>query len=180
MSGFGTYGHILLKQRTAEEDDTQDGNDIPFQTIAQKGELLLEIPAKDQIPRKDGTPSHNYYLLNDPEISLYDDGTGVYPLYGAEFDYLKAIKNPTIRTVQYLDADKMKSIIDLRTNDIVFIRLKIVKSAPPLFVKGRVRYYGLVKGYIGVMFGIEIMVCYYRMVCYGYSECNMHITLLVE
>ena len=154
------FGHILLKQRTAEENDTQDGNDIPFQTIAQKGELVAEILTKDQIPRKYGTPSHNYCLYNDPAISLYDDGTGVCPLQGAELDYLKAIQNPTTRIVQYLDADKMKWIIDLKTNDIVFIRLKIAKSAPPLVVKGRVRYYGLVKGCIGVMFGVEIMVCY--------------------
>ena len=125
------YFDILLTQRTAE------GNDgIPFQTIVQKGELLLEIPAKDQIPRKDGTPSHSHCLYNDPTITLYDNGTGVCPLQGAELDYLIAIKYPTTRILQYLDTEKMKWIMDLRTNDIVFIRL-IVKSAPPLIVSQR-------------------------------------------
>ena len=178
-------GFILVKQRIAEENDVQYSN-IPFQTVAQKGELLLEIPAKDRIPREDGTPIHNYCLHNDPTsdptarptVSLFDDGTGVRPLQGAEFDYLIAIKNPTTRILQYFDTEKMKWIMDLKMNDDVFIRLKITKSAPPLLVKGRVRYYGLVKGYSGVMFGIEIMVCYYGieieiLVCYcTWNEVN--------
>ncbi len=65
MSGF-----ILLKHRAG---DTENGmNYVP------RGELVLELPAKDRIPRKDGSPSHNYCLLNDPATTLYaDDGTGV-------------------------------------------------------------------------------------------------------
>ena len=159
------FGHILLKQRTGEENDTRDGSNIPFQTYVPRGELVSEIPAKDRISRKDGSPSHNYRLHNDPAISLYDDGSGVCPLQGAELDYLKAIHNPTTRIVQYLDADKMKWIVNLKHNDNVFFRLKLTKSAPPVAVKGKIRYYGHIKGHTGVMFGIEILVsCSYNFI----------------
>ena len=158
------FGHILLKQRTGEENENQDGTNIPYQTYVQRGELVSEIPAKDRIPRKDGSPSHNYCLHNDPAISLYDDGTGVCPLRGVELEYLKAIHNPTTRIVQYSDADKMKWIVNLKHNDIVFFGLKpLTESAPTMAVKGKIRYYGLVPGCVGVMFGIEILVrCSYN------------------
>ena len=159
------FGHIVLKERTGEQYDTQEDSNIPFQIYVQRGELVSHIPVKDRTPRKDGSPIHNYCVHNDPAISLYDDGTGVCPLQGAELDYLQAIHNPTTRIVQYLDADKMKWIVNLKRNDNVFLRLKLAKSAPPLVVKGKIRYYGLVQGYVGVMFGIEILVsCSYNYV----------------
>ena len=156
------FGFILLKQRTGEEHDTEDGSDyVPFQTYVQRGELVSEIPFQDRIPRKDGSPSHNFCLHNDPSTTLYDDGTGVCPLQGGELDYLKAIHNPTTRIVQYLD-DKMKWIMNLKNRDIVFFRLKLTKSAPPVTVKGKIRYYGHVQGCVGVMFGLEVLVSYIR------------------
>ncbi len=151
-------GHILLKQRTALESTSQDGNNIPFQTYVHRGELVLEIPVKDRIPGKDGSQIHNFCLHNDPTITLYDDGTGTCPLQGAELDYLKAIQNPTTRIVQYLEPGKMKWIVDLKLNDIVFFKFNLTKKAPLLTVKGKVRYYGLIEGHCGVMFGIEILV----------------------
>ncbi len=158
------FGFIVLKQRTGEVHDTEDGSNIPFQSYVPRGELVLEIPTEDQTPRKDGSPSHNYCVHNsvhnDPAISLYDDGTGVCPLQGAELDYLKAIHNPTTRIVQYLEPDKMKWIVNINNNDNVFFRFKLSKSAPPVAVKGKIRYYGLVQGHTGVMFGIEILVSY--------------------
>ncbi len=147
MSGF-----ILLKQITGEENDT------PFQTYVQRGELVSEIPVKDRIPRKDGSPSHNYRLHNDPAITLYDDGTGTCPLQGAELDYLKAIQNPNTRIVHYLEPGKIKWIVDIKLNDIVFFKFCFTKKAPLLTVKGKVRYYGLIEGHCGVIFGIEILV----------------------
>ena len=159
------FGHILLKHRTGEENDTQDGSNVPFQILVPRGELVLEIPAKDRIPRKDGSPSHNYCLHHDPATTLYDDGTGVCPLQGAELDYLQAIHNPTTRIVQYLESGKMKWIMNLKNNDIVFFRLKLTKSAPPVAVKGKIRYYGHVQGCVGVMFGLEILVsCNYNFI----------------
>ncbi len=159
------FGLILLKQRAGEEHDTQDDSNIPFQTYVPRGELVSEIPAKDRIPRKGGSPSHNYCLHDCPDITLYDDGTGVCPLQGAELDYLKAVHNPTTRIVQYLEPDKMKWIINLKNNDIVFFRLKLTKSAPPVAVKGKIRFYGHIKGHTGVIFGIEILVsCSYNFI----------------
>ena len=153
---------ILVKQRTAEEIDPQN-TDLPFQTYVQRGELTLQIPAKDQIPRKDGTPSHNYCLYGDLIVTLYDDGTGVCPLYGAELDYLKAVQKPTTRILQYFDTEKMKWIMDLKSNEIVFFKLHIANKAPSLTIKGKVRHYGLLEGHCGVMFGLEIIV---RINCY--------------
>ncbi len=152
--------YILIKQKAAEENytQTQEGNNIPFRTYVLRGELVSQIPAKDRIPRKDGSPSHNYCLHHDPAISLYDDGTGVCPLQGAEMDYLEAVHNSTTRIVQYLESGKMKWIMNLKNNDIVFFRLKLTKSAPPVAVKGKIRFYGHIKGHTGVMFGIEILV----------------------
>ena len=146
--------YILIKQKAAEENSTQtqEGNNIPFRTYVLRGELVSQIPAKDRIPRKDGSPSHNYCVHNDPATTLYDDGTGVCPLQGAELDYLLAIQSPTTRLIQYHKPGKMKWIVDLRIKDIVFFKLNLVK------IKGKVRFYGLVKGHYGVMFGIEILV----------------------
>ena len=157
------FGHILLKQRTGEVNDTRDGSNILFQTYVLRGELVSQIPIKDRIPRKDGSPSHNYCLHNDPATTLYDDGTGVCPLQGAELDYLKAIYNQTTRILQYLEPNKMKWIMNVSCNDNVFFRLKLAKRAPPVAVKGKIRYYGHVQGCVGVMFGLEVLVsCSYN------------------
>ncbi len=59
----------------------------------------------------------------------------------------------------------MKWIMNVSCNDNVFFKLKLTKSAPPVPVKGKIRYYGLVQGYVGVMFGIEILVsCSYNFI----------------
>ena len=134
-------------------------------TDVERGGLVLEIPAKDRIPRKCGSPSHNYRVHEYPAITLYDDGTGACPLQGAELVYLKAIQNPNTRIVQYLDDDKMKWIVNLKNRDIVLFRLeRLTESVPPVrTIKGKIRYYGLVPGCVGVMFGIEILVrCSYN------------------
>ena len=161
---LGLFWSSQGQPRTAEEIDPQNGTDIPFQTYVQRGELMLEIPAENRIARKDGTPSHNYRLYGDPAITLYDDGTGVCPLQGAEFDYLKAVQKPTTRILQYFDTEKMKWIMDLKLNDIVFFKFQIANKAPSLTVKGKVRHYGLLEGHCGVMFGLEIIV---RINCYS-------------
>ena len=149
---------ILIKQRTGEEIVDGDNPAIPFQTYVQKGELVVEIPLKDRLPRKDGSPSHNFSLYRDHTVTLYDDGTGTSQLYGPEADYLEAIHSPTTRLVQYLEPGKMEWITELKMDDIVFFRIKLTEIKPSLLIKGMVRYYGLVKGHNGVMFGIQILV----------------------
>ncbi len=145
---------ILSKQRSAEE---KYDSDPPLQTVVPKGELVLELPLKDRITRTDGNPSHNYCLYSNNAVTLYDDGTGMAPLYGAELDYLLAITDPQKRIVQYLEPGKLKWIMDLGHGDIVTFRLPQGSNAV-LMPKGRVRYYGRIPGHEGVMFGIEILV----------------------
>ena len=142
---------ILLKQRSAEETDP------PLQRVVPRGELMLEIPPKDRITRKDGSPSHIYCLYNNNAVTLYDDGTGVDPLHGAELDYLVAVTDPQKRILQYLEPGKLKWIMDLKHGVIVSFRLPQGSNAV-LMPKGRVRYYGAIPGREGVMFGLEILV----------------------
>ena len=145
---------LLLKQKSAEE---KYDSDPPLQTVVPRGELVLEIPPKDRITRTDGSPSHNYCLYSNNAVTLYDDGTGVAPLYGAELDYLLAITDPQKRIVQYLESGKLKWIMDLKHGVVVSFQLPQGSNAV-LMPKGRVRYYGLIPGHKGVMFGIEITV----------------------
>ena len=124
-----------------------------------KGELLAEIPKKEQVKQEEGTPPHNYYLLRDPDITLYDNGTGVSPLIGPEGDYLEGIKEPVTRLVEYQKEGHLQWIMDLQHGEEVFFRLKREKgSQASVYPRGRVRYYGRVEGEKGVIFGIEITV----------------------
>ena len=145
---------ILLKQRSAEE---RYDTDPPLQRVVPRGELVLEIPPKDRITRTDGSPSHNYCLYSNDAVTLYDDGTAVSKLHGAELDYLLAITDPQKRIVQYLEPGKLKWIMNLRHRDTVTFLLPQGYNAV-LMPKGRVRYYGRITGHEGVMFGLEILV----------------------
>ena len=146
--------YILLEQRSAE--GKYDG-DLSYQWFVHSGELLLQIPLQDRVPREDGSPSHNYSLYKDPAVTLYDDGTGVSPLEGAELDYLAAITRPQTRIAQYLEQGKLKWIMALKNGDNVVFRLKQGSNAV-FMPRGRIRYCGRVAGYDGVMFGVEILV----------------------
>ena len=122
-----------------------------------KGELLAEIPREEQVEQEEEKP-HNYRLLRDPAITLYDNGTGVSPLIGPEGDYLEGIKDPLTRLVDYQKEGRLQWIMDLRLGDEVFFKMKRDKTQGPLYPRGRVRYYGRVEGERGVIFGIEIIV----------------------
>ena len=124
-----------------------------------KGELLAEIPKKEWVKQEEGTPPHNYCLLRDPAITLYDNGTGVSPLIGAEGDYLEGIKEPVTRLVEYHQEGKLLWIMDLRLGDEVILKMKRDKGfQASVYPRGRIRYYGRVEGVRGVLFGIEITV----------------------
>ena len=66
-----------------------------------KGELLAEIPKKEQVKQEEDTPPHNFCLLRDPDVTLYDNGTGVSPLIAPEGDYLEGINDPATRLIEY-------------------------------------------------------------------------------
>ena len=153
--------YILLKQQMGERKPNQEG-EKPMETYFFRGEILLEIPEKEQIPREDGTPAHNYCRYDDLDVTTYNNGTNVSPLYGAELDYLLGIDRPSVRAIEYLQVDKLAWIMDLRHGSNVFFQLDKEKDVP-LIIPGKIRYYGPIPGYEGVKFGIEIIVGIIRM-----------------
>ena len=132
------------------------------QLNVRKGELVVEIPKKNQIVQQDGIPPHNYRLLHNPKVSLYDTGVIVIPLQGAEADYLEGVADPTARIFEYRKEQRFRWIMNLKNGDMVFFKLEREKgSKVPLHSKGKICYYGAVEGRNGVAFGIEIMVLTY-------------------
>ena len=168
--------YILLKQQMGERKPDQEG-EKPFQTYFFRGEILLEIPQKEQIPREDGTRAHNYCKYDDPDVTTYNNGTNVSPLYGAELDYLLGIDRPSDRAIEYVQASKLAWIMDLRSGTEVFFKLNKERDVP-LIIPGIIRYYGCIPGHDGVMFGIEIKVIT-RCLCNNWAvlkrgtECKM-------
>lgn len=154
---------ILLKSTLAEE---KDGRNAPFQKRLDKGELLVEIPKKNRIPRPNGKETaHNYSMYNEPTVTLYDDGTRVCPLEETLFQCLVAVPERTVRFAQYTTG-KMEWVANLRVGDIVFFHFFVdpnAKARP--IIRGKIRYFGKVEGYEGYMFGIEIMVREYYIGC---------------
>ena len=146
--------HILLKQTVGERPSTDGGK--PFTMYIARGELVTEIPEKDQVPRDKGH-AHNYRQLTEPDVTFYNDGTDIAPLYGAEGEYLLGVEEAATRIQEYLKSDKLKEMMDVRLNDIVLFKLKC--GSVTKIVRGKVKYYGAISGGKGVIFGIEILVC---------------------
>ena len=150
---------ILLRRTLGDQKPDREG-DKPFQCYISKGELLVEIPPKEQIPREDGTPAHNYSMYHDPYVTMYDSGINLSPLHGAELDYLEGIENPRVRAQEYLKPDKLEWIMELIVGDIVYCKME-KRDGAPLMILGKVRYYGAMPKHHGVMFGLEIVVSMY-------------------
>ena len=148
--------YILLRQQMGERKPDSEG-ERPFNIFISRGEILLEIPPKEQIPREDNKPAHNYCVYHDPDVTMYDSGTNISPLHGAEVHYLEAIEKQSVRAVEYLHAEKMAWIMDLIFGDEVYFRLEN-KENIPLMILGKIRYFGRIPNHHGVMFGIEITV----------------------
>ena len=155
--------YILLKQQMGERKPNQEG-EKPFETYFYRGDLLLEIPEEEQIPREDRRPPHNYCKYDDPAITTYNSGTNVSPLHGPELDYLQGIYRSGVRAIEYLQVDKLTWIMDLRLGSKVFFQLDKEKDVP-LIIPGKIRYYGGIPGHDGVWFGIEIIVSIIECVC---------------
>ena len=127
--------------------------------IFPSGELIVEIPPKQQVALQEGVPPHNYCLLRDGDVTLYSDDTGVAPLVGTEADYLEGIQDPASRIANFRMKQRLQWIMGLSVGSIVYFKLRGNKSGrAPLQAEGVIRYYGAVEGERGVMFGIEIMV----------------------
>ena len=148
--------HILLKQTVGEKSSTDGGK--PLNVWIARGELVTEIPEKDQVPRNKGHP-HNYRKLTEPDVTFYNDGTGIAPLYGAEAEYLLGVEEASVRIHEYLRPNKLKEVMDLKTNDVVVFKLD--RGGVDKMIRGKVKYYGATPGNSkGVKFGIEIVVCW--------------------
>ena len=148
--------YMLLRRTLGDQNPDREG-EKPFHVYINKGELLVEIPSKGQIPREDGTPAHNCCMYCNPDITMYDGGANICPLQGAEKDYLEGIEAANVRAQEYLKADKLDWIMDLKHGDKVFFKMER-RDGVSLFLQGKVKYYGVVPKHRGVMFGIEIMV----------------------
>ena len=148
--------YILLRQQMGERKPESEG-ERPFNIFISRGEILLEIPPKEQIPRDDNKPAHNYRVYHDPDVTMYDNGANTSPLHGAEVDYLEAIERQSVRAQEYLHAERLAWIMDLIFGDEVYFSLEN-KENIPLMILGKIRYFGRTPNYRGVMFGIEIMV----------------------
>ena len=148
--------YMLLKQQMGERKPNKE-EEKPLQMYIFGGEILLEIPEKEQIPREDGKPAHNYCRYDDLDVTTYNNGISVSPLYGAELDYLLGIDRHSVRAIEYLQVDKLAWIMDLKCGTEVFFQLNREKDVP-LIIPGIIRYYGRIPGHEGVMFGIEIKV----------------------
>ena len=161
--------HILLKQTVGEKLSTDGGK--PFSMWIAKGDLVTEIPEKDQVPRDKGHP-HNYRKLTEPDVTFYNDGTDIAPLDGREADYLLGVEEACDRMHEYLKPNKLKEVTDLRTNDVVLFKLDC--GGVDKVIRGKVKYYGAYPGSKGVKFGIEIMVCYIQHVHVHYLYPRPH------
>ena len=64
---------ILLCRTLGDQKPDREG-EKPFPIYISRGELLVEIPLKEQIPQEDGKPAHNYSLYRNPDITMYDAG----------------------------------------------------------------------------------------------------------
>ena len=152
MASGETIQGILLKQ-TMGERPTDGGN--PFNIWIARGELVREIPPKDQVPRSK-EHSHNYCKLTEPDVTFYNNGSDIAPLDGAEPDYLLGVEKAEHRIQEYLKQNKLKEVMDLKMNDVVLFKLD--RGSVNKVIRGRIKYVGT-PTHKGVKFGIEILVC---------------------
>ena len=148
---------ILVQQASGVRKAKRTGKPqkIPY---IKKGELLFEIPLKDRVKQETDKPPHNYALLRDPEVTLYDSGINVVPLIGPEANYLEGVKDPHTRYLEHRKEDRMKWIMDLRIGEMVYFKLERGSKVLALTTQGRIKWYGMKDGETGVNFGIEITV----------------------
>ena len=151
---------ILLKDKSG----LQFGDGDPWQCKVSKGEFVTEIP-KDEPAQNDDDkkPAPNYRLYRDDAYVVFHTGyIDVAPLQEKEYGYLQAIGEPAVRLQEYLrpeEINKMK--MDLVVGDVVMFKMKVRPDATSFsFIKGAIRYIGLIQERMGTHFGIEIQVSF--------------------
>ena len=148
---------ILLK----DKNGLQFGDGDPWQCKVPKGEFVTEIPKDESVLNDDAKkPAPNYRLYRDDAYVVFHAGhMDVAPLQEDEYGYLLAIGEPAVRLQEYLrpgETNKMK--MDLVIGDVVMFKMKVKSDASVSFIKGVIRYIGLIQERMGTHFGIEIQV----------------------
>ena len=148
---------ILTKEKYGEGKPEKEGDD-PWDCRIFKGELVVEIPVKDQLLSKEGKPL-NYQLLTALEIvTLHAEDTEISPLHEDEVPYLLAVQPAGVRLKEYLREDKKKEIMALKVEDLVMFKVDQRQTSVHNIIRGKIRYIGPVQESDGIFFGIEITV----------------------
>ena len=151
---------ILLKDKRGE-GRIEDEEEVPWNFLVDKGELIIEIPEKEQVPNNDGKQPHNYRLYTGGEqdnVTLYAGPTDIALLHGTEVVYLLPVQPPSTRIQQYTRENRMTDIMDIKVGDLVIFKLDQGKGNAFAFVRGKVQYLGTIPEHEGIYFGIEITV----------------------
>ena len=156
---------ILLKDKSG----LQFGDGDPWQCIVPKGEFVTEIPKDEPVQNDDDKKLEPYYHLylaglyfDDAYVVFHARPMDVAPLQENEYEYLQAIEEPAVRLQEYLRPDKTKKMkLDLVVGDVVMFKMKVRPDATSfIFIKGAIRYIGLIQERMGTHFGIEIQVSF--------------------
>ena len=144
---------ILLKDKGALQFG--DG-DSCRQCQVPKGEFVTEIPKDEPAQNDDDKRPEPYYHF------FHAEPMDVAPLQENEYGYLQAIEEPAVRLQEYLRQDKTKKMkLDLVVGDVVMFKMKVRPDATSFsFIKGAIRYIGLIQERMGTHFGIEIQVSF--------------------
>ena len=150
---------ILLKDKRGE-GRIESEEEVPWNCLVDKGELIIEIPEKKRVPSNDGKQPHNYSLYTGEQdnVTLYAGPTDISSLHGTEVDYLLPVHPPSIRFQQYTRENRMTEIMDIKVGDTVIFKQSQGKGNPIAFIRGKVRYLGTIPEHEGIYFGIEIIV----------------------
>ena len=151
---------ILLK----DKNGLQFGDGDPWKCKVPKGEFVTEIPKDEPVLNDDDKkPAPNYRLYRDNAYVVFHAGPmDVAPLQENEYGYLLAIEEPAVRLQEYLKPENTKKMkLDLVVGDVVMFKMKVKSDATSVsFIKGVIRYIGLIQERMGTHFGIEIQVSY--------------------
>ena len=125
-----------------------------------RGELAVKIPEK---ARKDGRPPHNYQTVyTDQPATFYDiyDESDIAPLFGEQYLLLAGVKSKEERYHLFVNGS-LDWGTSLKINDAVEVSLNHLQAADTESTPKTtavIQYVGHVKGEVGIMFGIEIVV----------------------
>ena len=117
-----------------------------------RGDLLLYLPKKKVVSRKNKNLVHNYQVASDPAVTLFCDEQDVAPLSDNEYHLLKAIKSNEARYEAFLK-ERLDWGSTLKPGSFVYVNFKSNQRGSAL-----IRYIGHIPNECGMKFGIEILV----------------------